>query len=111
MITHIDDEIIHKSIIIEDKRLILIDSFDSVFGDEVTEYNRNMFLIDSSGQVIWRVSSDYDIDKNNYGKLLDNPFIDIYSHENGQYKAYRWDSFEYSINMESGFATIVQWLK
>ena len=56
----------------------------------------NVFMINSSGEVIWRICKKND-------KFGDS-FTNIYE-KNGEFKAYRWDGGQYNIDIKTGLAT------
>lgn len=97
MIKFINKDMIEKSIVFDDKYLILVNGFNPVFKNEPIERVKNIFLIDSSGKVIWRVHSNFDSEQSGI-------FTNIYE-KDGKFKAYRWDGGQYGIDIETGFAT------
>lgn len=97
MIKNIDKKIINKAININNNlQLVLIDGSDVIFKKKQLEISRNIFMVNSSGEVIWRIYSKND-------KFGDS-FTNIYE-KNGEFKAYRWDGGQYNIDIKTGFAT------
>ncbi|MDF7666471.1 hypothetical protein PT273_01165 [Orbaceae bacterium ESL0727] len=96
MINFIHSERIYKMITVNaNSQLVLIDGFDPIFDGKPSEKSRNIFLINSKQEVIWRIFSKND----NFG----DSFTNIYE-ENRQFKAYRWDGGQYDINIKTGEA-------
>ena len=78
-----------------EKRVILYD-YDKINENlEKSEQARNIFAVNRDGETLWRISTQFDEEG--------HPFIEMYMRE-GQLYAYRWDSFEYAIDVETGFA-------
>ncbi|PXZ04760.1 hypothetical protein [Gilliamella apicola] len=97
MIRHIDAGIANKILNIDNNyQLALLDGFNDLFKKEPLEVSRNIFLIKTDGQVIWRIYSKND-------KFGDS-FTNIYE-KDGKFKAYRWDGGQYDIDIETGLAT------
>lgn len=97
MIKHIDITIANKILKIDsDAQLVLIDGLNNFFEQTPLEVSRNIFLINTRGDVIWRIHSVND-------KFGDS-FTNIYQKDE-HYKAYRWDGGQYGIDLETGFAT------
>lgn len=114
MISKILPEQIEKSLMLETQdnlRLVLVDSFHPMFNENAYEASRNLFLINSSGEVIWRVYSDFDDTENEVEKRGENGgFVEI-SINDGKLFAIRWDTFLYSVDEKTGFAKPEKFLK
>ena len=59
------------------------------------ECARNIYLVGSAGEVIWRIHTDFDEEGVSFTGL---------TRESGKVSAYRWDGGTYSVDMTSGFA-------
>lgn len=114
MIKKILSEQIKASLVLstqENLRAVLVDSFDPIFNENAYEASRNLFLINSSGEVIWRVYSDFDDTENEVKKYGENGgFVEI-SISDGKLFAIRWDTYLYSIDEKTGFAKPEKFLK
>ena len=84
----------------------------------IVDENRNLFLRDAEGEVIWQVQSKFDVKRfqiNEAGKRVEIPPAGPYTgglkFDGGRLRAYRWDGFMYDIDIESGVATPAEFVK
>jgi hypothetical protein len=90
------ENIIKNLILPDGNRVLLTDTLAKQKALGAIECARNVYLIHSSEQPIWRVSSDSD--------HLGDPFTNII-YSDGELRAYRWDGVMYKIDMNSGEAS------
>jgi hypothetical protein len=81
---------IHKSIAINDKIIILLDSPDKGI------YNQNIFAVAFDGNLIWQVEKSPDLDLIGYC-----PYTGLYR-EGSDIVGYNWCGFRITIDTETG---------
>ena len=97
MNSKIDLTTVKERIALESGRYaILVDTLGKVEDYTSIERARNVYLVSPSGEIVWRIFSQFDLDG--------GPFTRLWLEENVLH-AYRWDGGEYSINLETGKAT------
>jgi hypothetical protein len=102
MIESLDKNKCEKVINLSQNRfIVLLNFFDLLFENNKIEAERNIFLIDSIGHIIWRVNSE---------NSVQGGFVDV-SYSEGKLKAIGWNTGLYSIDEKTGFATPEMLLK
>lgn len=80
-------------------RIVLLDRLGKRDKFSSAERARNLFRLNKSGGVVWQVKSDYDNDTS-------GPFTAI-KYKDGKLTAIRWAGLLYSIDLETGFGTVI----
>jgi outer membrane protein assembly factor BamB len=91
------ENILSEVVFDDGKRVVVIDQLGMKEKYGNAECSQNLYLLDTNGNVIWRVSSNFDEDG--------NPFTNVNLNDDNNIEAYRWNGGLYSINKETGFAT------
>ncbi|WP_248589700.1 hypothetical protein [Dickeya zeae] len=91
------DNILSEIFFDDGKRVVVIDQLEMKEKYGNAECSQNLYLLDKNGNILWRVSCDFDGDG--------NPFTNVNLNDDKNIEAYRWNGGLYSINKETGFAT------